>query len=1278
MKKILPIFMFLLIICPCFFLISSFTKWDNAFAQSTKPFYEQIKEESLGEYDYIYVNKNTDLQTLQRKLGLKQTSKFNGNTLELTKPLSSQEVENFCQTNDFIVEEKNDCYKIINKYSLKKLILRGEVKNTYGARRDISGYLDFHVLCYNTVDDTKNAYLNLLNAGCDVVVDEIISLDTEFQIETDEEIQTNVEGEYDYSGYLSWGAETMKIGKYRKYLEKNGTDNEIVVAVVDTGICTSHPMFKNRILTDENGNLVGYAINNSTFTYSGYDFEDDHLNTENNSFSHGTHVAGTVCDLTPENVKILPIKLLNNLGSCDFADILAVGDVLGSEIFKKYQIVVANLSFGGTKGEYISIVDSAFQNLKEERNMLIVAAAGNDSKNADGTVVPAGCATAITVSAVDQDISLASYSNYGNCVDISAPGSEIKSSVHIGVDQECPGYVAAFSGTSMAAPHVSAAIALLCSDGIYYDAEGNYSYTPDQIESLLYSLAIDYGEEGKDIYYGKGLVNLENYPFIDYEVTDCEVTYDGEYHNIEVNVTNVENYTIEYGFNQYDYSITDISTNETFKNFTNGEKTIYFKITDNDNGFTSIGQGILNIKQKELTATLEDQTCTYGDVNLDNTKYSLSSQPIEGDDLGITLVPSAGNLSPVGSDYTISFNYTNSNYLITSTDAKLTITPRDIEIKILNQESVYGDSISIDNTQYNIVSGEIVNNDDLEIDVGLSPLAIPNKADDYDLILISCGNENYNVTATNGTFTIKPRPIIISLTNRESEYGDEISLDNNAFTIMSGNIVYGDTLELILTTDAKKDAVGTYNITMQSCSNTNYSVTVNDGEYNVTKRKLYIKTDDQNSVYGNIINLDNSKYTITSGSLLQGDDLGVTLVSDATNRSSVGDYDIDVNTMLTNTNYEITVNFGKLKITPRPIKITVMDKEAYYGSIVSLSGVEYSYESNQVVNSDRLIFQFSSSAMKGSNVGKYAIEVTCSNSNYQLVSTRDANVIINPSPITVEISLSSTYGDNIKTTINATNDLKVVNGKILEGDDLNIQLSSTLTNTTNVGTYTDQCTAIAKNNNYAVTFSKIEYKITKRDIRIVIKNQTGVYGEEVELRQDKNVGYIVSSGGIVDNDDLGLLLTTKATNRSPVGRYPISAKAANENYTTTITTGGEYIINKRVVTIKLRHQYVDYSFDMKFDNNYYKVIAGEVIEGDDLQLDVKTNAGFLSLMGNYTLTATSENTNYEVNITDGELTINFSFLSFVIVFAPIALIAGIVLTVFFVQRKKKRDQYKDY
>ncbi|QRO95467.1 S8 family peptidase [Acinetobacter pittii] len=199
--------------------------------------------------------------------------------------------------------------------------------------------------------------------------------------------------------------------------------------IVDTGILSTHQQFSGRVLS-------GYtAISDGNGT------SDCH--------GHGTHVAGTVGGSTygvAKNVSLVPIRILGCDGSGASSNVIAGLDWILKNGKKP---AVVNMSLGG---EANASLDSAVENLFNNGYVMVVAA-GNSNTDACSTS-PARVSKAITVAATDSTDTRASYSNYGSCVDIFAPGSQINSS-WIGSNTATK----VLNGTSMATPHVVGVVA---------------------------------------------------------------------------------------------------------------------------------------------------------------------------------------------------------------------------------------------------------------------------------------------------------------------------------------------------------------------------------------------------------------------------------------------------------------------------------------------------------------------------------------------------------------------------------------------------------------------------------------------------------------------------------------------------------------------------------------------------------------------------------------------------------------------------------------------------
>src|SRR5215211_1519287 len=160
---------------------------------------------------------------------------------------------------------------------------------------------------------------------------------------------------------------------------------------------------------------------------------------------------------------------------------------------------IINLSLGAEQEPPGDPVLGASVQRAQEAGALVIAAAGNDGINTD-SVYPAAYPDVLGVSATDQDNAPASFSNSGPVVDVAAPGVDLISTYNADYPENTTGALyARFSGTSLAAPHVSGVAALL--------KARNADLTSEQIAARIQDNATDLGEPGRDDTYGYGLLN---------------------------------------------------------------------------------------------------------------------------------------------------------------------------------------------------------------------------------------------------------------------------------------------------------------------------------------------------------------------------------------------------------------------------------------------------------------------------------------------------------------------------------------------------------------------------------------------------------------------------------------------------------------------------------------------------------------------------------------------------------------------------------------------------
>jgi thermitase len=243
----------------------------------------------------------------------------------------------------------------------------------------------------------------------------------------------------------------------------------VTIAILDTGVDGTHPDLAAQMVPGWNF----YANNSNTSDVQG----------------HGTATAGTAGATTNNstgvasisgNSKIMPIVVTDANGNAT-ASAVAQGITYAAD----HGARVASISIDGVAGNSTTINAA---NYMKSKGGLVVVAAGNAGTN----ITYSPTTSMIPVSATDSNDVIESWSNYGSFIAMSAPGYGIWTT------QKGGGYWSCW-GTSFSTPIVAGTIALMMS------ANPNLSNT--QIESLLYSTALDLGATGRDAYYGYGRVN---------------------------------------------------------------------------------------------------------------------------------------------------------------------------------------------------------------------------------------------------------------------------------------------------------------------------------------------------------------------------------------------------------------------------------------------------------------------------------------------------------------------------------------------------------------------------------------------------------------------------------------------------------------------------------------------------------------------------------------------------------------------------------------------------
>lgn len=274
---------------------------------------------------------------------------------------------------------------------------------------------------------------------------------------------------------VPWGVQSINAPA----LWSDVTGKGVKVAVLDSGI-NKHP--------DLGGNIKeGYnAINPSEFPIDDY--------------GHGTIVCGVIAaqknrfgivGVAPE-AELYPVKVLDSYGEGDILDV-----VNGIDWCIKNKIQIINMSFAIENDNDLlrSSVKRAI-----DAGIIVVASALNSYKGNAG--FPASYDKVISVTAVDERLKICKTAPKGK-VDFSAPGVDVLS---IADDD---GYEE-FTGTSIAAPHITGVIALIFQDPKKFGLFGSKTEIQSDVYKLLKHLSKDLGQAGKDKVFGEGFVSFQN------------------------------------------------------------------------------------------------------------------------------------------------------------------------------------------------------------------------------------------------------------------------------------------------------------------------------------------------------------------------------------------------------------------------------------------------------------------------------------------------------------------------------------------------------------------------------------------------------------------------------------------------------------------------------------------------------------------------------------------------------------------------------------------------
>lgn len=385
--------------------------------------------------------------------------------------------EEFVQALSDLIQQYDTELVVSGQQNTNRLLLKFEGTgidlSSFPAATVIADEENYMVIQFTSEEEAQKCLSALREMAGVLFVDEDSYTSTiEDSIPSDAFNVSNVPYSSPYSGvvYYSWGAEFMGLDRLAAWLMTQQT-TPVTVAVLDSG---TEPCSENQHRILDGIDILNPSAGNGWTDMVG----------------HGTHVAGTIIDCTwGLDVSILPVRIGNET-------IANSAIIEGLRYAIANSVDVINMSLGGpcTECDEQGVCGSVYYYYIQEaisNGIVVVVSAGNgdDYGNPIDTVdqCPAHIEECIVVGACDSNGWMGSFSNYGASVDVCAPGVDVISYV--------PGDTFDYmSGTSMAAPHISALAAMM---KLYLPDK-----TPAQIEKYIsdYSYAM-----GDSSYYGEGI-----------------------------------------------------------------------------------------------------------------------------------------------------------------------------------------------------------------------------------------------------------------------------------------------------------------------------------------------------------------------------------------------------------------------------------------------------------------------------------------------------------------------------------------------------------------------------------------------------------------------------------------------------------------------------------------------------------------------------------------------------------------------------------------------------
>lgn len=649
-------------------------------------------------------------------------------------------------------------------------------------------------------------------------------------------------------------------------------------------------------------------------------------------------------------------------------------------------------------------------------------------------------------------------------------------------------------------------------------------------------------------------------------------------------------------------------------------------------------EGTLTVTKREASLVLVDQTSVYGIAPVvgQGTEYYELTGLLEGDILTSLTITKEEGITVGG--YVLDAVVVAPNYEVAVTKATYTITQATLNVTIsFNRASVLDiDVASLTTGDFTIeYAGWQYTDDESLLDTPVSVdldaiISTATEAGEYTILYIVGNDDQYifnyvsvgtivvvasekDVDISGLSFTSKSLPY-----NGQEQYLEVVWNDQPEEVDVEISYTYSKPFH--------KD-VDVYSVIASfrvKTSGYKDNIPSMEASLTITALDVSLTLAPQGSVYGEAVEVkQGDEYYTVSGTLIEGDDLGVVITKSDVMNANHGEYDLDAT--ISNTNYNlVSVTTNVYTISKVNVTVKLRNQVGGYGKTAQIAQGEYDIVAGALVDEGDMVITLSVETATLYEVGEsYAITAEIVPNEWYVFDVIDAEYTVVAMAIQITLNnVIATYGDEVDATTTYT----LTSGTLAdEGDDLGLVFSITQADKYVVGgDYS--ISATASNDNYVVEVIGAKYVVEAKYIEIKVADQNSTYGEEYVIKNDFALVEGFSLEYDDEKEDLGVIVTVNSSSLN-AGTHVLGATTSTTNYNVKVING-TYVIAKATTvfyTEKLQKEYTytGNAINFKTDTSYVYTNRPNNQSGIKLPTVSVINAG------HYTVTfSINESTNY--------------------------------------------------